>query len=329
MNTISFIRYGGPEVLRPLERDRPAPGPGQVLVEVIATSINRSDLLAVRGAPAFMRLTGGLFRPKQTIPGSDIAGRVVAVGAGIDRFETGDRVFGDLSIHGRGGFAEYVAVDAAAIALIPGDVDFVDAAAIPTAGVTALQALRDVATLAPAESILIEGASGGVGSFAIQIARALGGRVTAVVGPSHVAEAYALGAERVIDYRASDFTREATRYDVVYAVNGHRTIDEYARILTPRGRFVMTGGTGPLMMRTMLSRSRFAFHMMKPNTADLESLARFVADGTIRPLIDTTYPLTDIPEAMRLLADGHAGGKIVVTVRPDQINRISKQGESV
>jgi len=315
MRAVAATRYGGPEQLALERMARPAPAPGEVLVRVHAASVNRSDAMAIRGTPVFMRLAGGgILKPRNPIPGADIAGRVAALGEGVTEFAVGDAVFGDLSPHGRGGFAEFVSAPVEALVPMPEGLDFETAAALPTAAVTALQALRDVARVTPGDQVLLEGASGGVGSAAIQIARILGGSVTAVVGPSRIDAARRLGAHHVIDYRATDFTAQDSSYDVIYAVNGHHRPAAYKGVLAPKGRFVMTGGTGSLMVGTLLSGKRFAFHSMKPERSDLSYLGELAAAGTLTTPIDRRYPLEEVAEAIRYLEGGHAAGKVIIAI---------------
>ena len=315
MAAVGADRYGGPERLRVFESTPVPPGEGQVQIQVAAVSLNRSDLLVLRGEPFFMLLGNGLTRPRRGVPGSDVAGRVVEVGAGVDRFALGDPVVVDLSQHGRGGLAQRVTVDASLAVPVPEGVPLEAAAALPTAGVTALQALRAVAGIQAGERVLVDGASGGVGGFAIQIARALGGRVTAVVSRGKTAAARTLGADTVVDYTEIDPTAPGNdAYDVVYAVNGHRSLSDYLRILAPEGRFVMTGGSGGLMLQTILAGKRCRFLTMKPSPDDLSVLLEYLASGAITPNITARYPLRRAGEALSMLDRGHAAGKIIISV---------------
>jgi NADPH:quinone reductase-like Zn-dependent oxidoreductase len=314
-------RYGGPERLKLVDTAAVPPRTGEIQIAVRAVSLNRSDLLAMRGEPFFLRIGNGLTRPRNTIPGSDIAGTVTSVGDAVTNVDVGEAVVADLSDLGRGGLSEYVTIPSDHAVGIPETVDFDTAASLPTAGVTAYQALKPVAHLAPGERVLIDGASGGVGSFAIQIARIIGAEVTAVVGPRNVATARSLGASRVIDYSREDLIEAVSEkdsgiFDVIYAVNGHRSLSEYQRVLSPDGRFVMTGGSGSLMFQTMLGGRRFRFHTMKPHRADLERLLQYVASGRLTPMISDRFTLQETATAFQILDDGHASGKIVVTVPP-------------
>lgn len=316
---IASDRYGGPEQLKLVRTAAEPPRDGEVQIAVRAVSLNRSDLLAMRGEPFFLRLGNGLTRPRNTIPGSDVAGTVVAVGGAVNDLHVGDNVVADLSEIGRGGLSEYVVIPSDSAVKMPRNLDFPTAASLPTAGVTAYQALETVAHLSPGERVLIDGASGGVGSFAIQIAQIIGANVTAIVGPRKVAMARSLGASRVIDYSQGDlsaaFSNESPgEFDVIYAVNGHRALSEYQRLLSPEGRFVMTGGSGSLMFQTMLGGKRFRFHTMRPNRTDLERLLLYVDSHRLTPVISDRFTLEEAATAFQVLEKGHAPGKIVVTI---------------
>ncbi len=348
VTAVAADRYGGPEGLGLIETTPVPPAAGQVQIAVRAVALNRSDLLAMRGEPFFMRLGNGITRPRHPVPGSDVAGVIVAAGHGVDAFTPGDAVVADLSAYGRGGLAEVITVDAEAVVHLPTGLTMEAGAALPTAGVTAFQALATVARVQQGERVLIEGASGGVGGFAIQIARMLGAHVTAVVGRGKTEQALALGADRVVDYTRENPTdpskgapaqspaqsapshkassMEATHalplYDVVYAVNGHRNLAEYQRVLSPEGRFVMTGGTGSLMLQTMLAGRRFRFHTMTTRREDLSRILDEAAAGVIDPNIVARYPLSRAAEALKTLEAGHAAGKIIVTVEKGVKNEI-------
>jgi NADPH:quinone reductase-like Zn-dependent oxidoreductase len=316
---LAVDRYGGPERLRLTHVDSADPGQGEVQIETHAVALNRSDLLAMRGEPFFMRLGNGLTRPRRGVPGSDVAGRVVKVGAGVDRLVVGDAVVADLSDHGRGGLAERLTVKADALVSVPGGLSLAAASVFPTAGVTAFQALSRIAGLQAGERVLVDGASGGVGGFAIQLAKVIGAHVTAVVGHGKEAAARLLGADEVVDYTQSDPT-DPTQisigqgYDVIYAVNGHRNLSEYQRVMTTEGRLVMTGGSGALMLQTMLGGKRYRFHTMKSRPDDLEYLLELAASGQLLSNIVARYPLSRAVEALTQLEQGHAAGKIVITM---------------
>jgi NADPH:quinone reductase-like Zn-dependent oxidoreductase len=319
MKAAVFRSYGPPEVLQIEEIEKPEVPEDGVLVRVRASSVNIAEWHTMTGL-FIGRIGGGLFKPKDTRLGADFAGVVEAAGRNITDFKPGDEVFG-----GRGGaFAEYVTVKKA-IAHKPANVAFEEAAAVPTAGITALQGLRDFGKIQPGHKVLIHGASGGVGSFAIQIAKALGAEVTAVCSTQNVAHARSLGADHVIDYTKEDFTRSGRQYDLLLNVNGSRSWSEYKRVLKPDATFVLIGGPrtpliGPLslLVRTRIgmlgSSQKFAFFVAQFNREDMNVLKDMLAAGRIKPFVEKTYPMTQIADAMRLLGTGHAQGKIVVTM---------------
>ena len=321
MKAIVNTEYGSPDVLRLSEVEKPTPRDGELLVKVQAVGLNAADRLALSGKPLIVRLSmGGLLRPKHTILGADVAGVVEAVGPGVTTFRPGDEVFGDLAEAGFGGLAEYVCAPEGVWALKPGAVSFEEAAAAPMAAVTALQGLRDKGQLRSGQRVLIYGASGGVGTFAVQIAKALGAEVTAVCSPRNVDMAHALGADHVIDYTRDDFAQNGRRYNVVLAVNGYRPIGDYQRALASGGIYVMVGGTmgqifQALLLGPVLARGgKVAGVTAKPNRADLATVGEWLEKGTIRPVIDRCYPLGETAEAFRYLEREHARGKVVITV---------------
>lgn len=319
MKAVVYPKYGHPNVLEIRELEKPVPGPGEVLVRVHASSVNIAEWYAMTGL-LFARLRGGLFKPKNTRLGADFAGVVEAVGKDVSDFKAGDEVFG-----GRGGaFAEYVTVRNA-IAHKPAKVTFEEAAAVPTAGLTALQGLRDYGKIQPGQKVLINGASGGVGSFAIQIAKALGAEVTAVCSTRNAAHARSLGADHVIDYTKEDFTRSGQQYDLLFNVNGSRFWSDYKRVLKPGAIFVLVGGPrtpliGPLSLfiKTRIgmlgSSQKLVFFIAQFNREDMLVLKDLLETGKVKPFIECTYPMSQIAEAMRHLGKGHAQGKIVVTM---------------
>jgi NADPH:quinone reductase-like Zn-dependent oxidoreductase len=321
VKAISFTEYGPPEVLEYGELPRPEPEDSQVLVKVHAAAVNPVDWHFMRGSPFPVRLLlGGLLRPKRrTVPGCDVAGVVEAVGKGVTRFKPGDRVFGGI---GRGSFAEYACAREERLALVPEGTSFETAAAVPLASITALQALRKKGGLRPGQSVLIDGASGGVGSLAIQIAKALGARVTAVCSTRNVEQARALGADEALDYTREDFTRGTARYDLVYGANAYRSLSDYRRVLAPHGKFVCTGGSGRLILQLMLlgpllslggKRSRLV--TTRFDAADLGFLQGLLAAGKLTPVIDRCYELSQVPDAIRYIEEGHARGKIIIRVQ--------------
>lgn len=322
MKAIIYNQYGGPEVLHEAEVPKPVPTDDEVLVKVHAVGLNAADWRLLRADPFFVRFATGLFSPKKQILGSDIAGTVEAVGKNVIDVHPGDEVYGDLSADGHGGLAEYVCAPAASLALKPANLSFVEAAAVPMAAVTALQGLRDHGEIQPGQNVLIHGASGGVGSFAVQIAKALGGDVTAVCSTTKLEQARLLGADHMIDYTKEDFAKNGQRYDLILAVNGDRPLSDYVGALAPTGRYVMAGGSMKQIFQAMLlgpfkskrGGKTAIGYTAKPLKADLQYLAELLEAGRIKPTLEQQYPLDETPEAMRYLDQGHAKGKIVVTV---------------
>ncbi len=322
MRAIEYTRFGPPlQVLRCVDVPMPVPGPGEVLVRVHAASVNALDWRLMQGKPWIARpLLRRARRAGAIRIGVDLAGEVEAVGAGVTRFQRGDAVFGSS----RGAFAEYACTSEDRLAAKPANVGFAEAAAVPVAAITALQGLRDLARLRPGQQVLVDGASGGVGTFAVQVARALGAGVTAVCSTRNVAIARSIGADHVLDYIREDFLQDARRYDVVFAANAHRSLFDYRRVLRPGGVHVMAGGglpqiaqaflLAPLLSR--LTRKRSALLMARINRPDLEALAGMLASGALAPVIDRRYPLEAAAEAVAHVAQGHAQGKTIVEVSP-------------
>lgn len=316
MQAMLYTRYGDPDNLQLREVKTPTPKAGEVLVKVHAAALNPADLYLLRGQPFFLRLKEGLWKPKRPILGSDIAGQVAAVGRDVTDFQPGDAVFGDLSDAGRGGFAEYVAAPAAALARKPATVPDEIAAAAPMASVTALQGLRDNSHIQPGERVLINGASGGVGTFAVQLAKVFGAEVTAVCSSRKAELVRGLGADRVIDYNAEDFTRTDQPYDLIFDTVANRSLEEYARALTPTGRLVSAAFFPALLMPGRRGRPGQQMRNMlaKVNRPDLEFIGALLAEGRLTAAIDRRYPLAQLPDALRYLAEGRAAGKVVVAV---------------
>jgi NADPH:quinone reductase-like Zn-dependent oxidoreductase len=315
-------RYGAPEdVLALREIDPPTMADGEVLVRVHAAAVGRGDWLMARGLPYVARLGYGLRTPRHRVAGLEVAGRVDAVGGAVTRFRPGEAVFG----WGHGAFAEYVAVTEAALAPAPATLPLAQAAAVPISGFAALQALRDAGRVRPGQQVLIVGASGGVGTFAVQIARALGAAVTAVCSTRNVDLVRGLGAAHVVDYTREDVPPRGRRYDLILDVAGNRPVAALRRALTPAGTLVLVGGSGgPWLMgmgRTAraLVVSPFVRQRLRPffsreNPADLVALKALIEAGKLTPIIGRTYPLRATPEAVRALGAGHAQGKSVITV---------------
>lgn len=309
MKAIVYEKGSSPDALVLREVEKPVPNDHEVLIKVAAVSINAADYRSMRM---------GII-PKRKIFGADVAGRVEAAGKNVQNLRVGDEVFGDLSGSGFGGFAEYVTAPEHLLALKPVEVSFVDAAALPMAAITALQGLRDLGKIQPGQKVLICGAGGGVGTFAVQLAGYYGAEVTAVCGPQNVDIVRSLGAGRVIDYSKEDFSTSGTQYDLVLVVNGSRSLSVYQRTMAPKGILVMVGGA----LRQILSLMLFGWvHTLggkkmrllaaRPNAGDLQFIMKLVQDGKVRPVIDSTYPLEETAAAIRYLSQGHAHGKVVI-----------------
>jgi len=323
MKAIVHTKYGPPDVLQLKEVDKPTPKEDEVLVKVHAASVNYIDWQVLRGESFFLRLTtGGLLKPKHKILGDDIAGRVEAVGPNVKQFQPGDEVFG---ISDFDAFAEYVCVPENALALKPVSMTFEEAAAIPEAAIPALQGLRDHGQIQPRQKVLINGASGGVGTFAVQIAKSFGAVVTGVCSTRKLDMVRSIGADHVIDYTREDFTKSGQRYDLILANAGDRSIFDYKRALTPEGIYVCTGGSlaqyfqatllGPLI--SMTGSKKLGSMFAKPNQKDYVFLIELFEAGKVVPVIDRRYPLSEVAEALRYYGEGHARGKVVITVDPN------------
>ena len=320
MKAIVRETYGSPDVLHLADVPVPTVRDDDVLVRVHAASANAGDWHLLRGTPWPFRLVAGLRIPRFKIIGTDVAGHVEAVGRNVTRFRPGDEVFGELSRCGFGAYAEFAAAPEQALALKPANLSFEEAATLPTAGCTALQGLRK-GCIERARRVLVHGASGGVGTFAVQIARTFGAEVTAVCSTRNVELVRSIGADHVIDYTKDDFAAHGPRYDVILAANGDRSIWDYRRALNAGGCYAMTGGsnrqlTHALLLGPLLSmgRQRFGNVLVKPNQADLLVLKDLCETGQMRPVIDRRFPLSEVPSAVRYIEAGHARGKVVVTV---------------
>ncbi len=317
MKAIVATKYGPPEFLQFRDVEKPTPKDYQVLVRVHAASVNAYDWHMLEGKPFLARLMGGgLLKPKNTRPGSDIAGRVEAVGSSVKQFHVDNEVFGFCV----GGFAEYACAREDLLVLKPANVTFEEAAATPLAALTALQGLRDKGKIQAGQKVLINGASGGVGTFAVQIAKSFGAEVTAVCSTGKMDLARIIGADHVIDYTREDFTKSGQRYDLILATAGGRSIFDYKRALNPKGIYVFVGGSrmiqamtlGPLISK--IGNKKMGFFVMKPNKKDLTFVKDLLESGKVKPVIDRRYPLSEVSEAFRYLENGHAKGKIVITV---------------
>ncbi|MGY0501670.1 NAD(P)-dependent alcohol dehydrogenase [Nocardia sp. FBN12] len=315
-------RYGGAEVLRSEIVPRPkAPGEGDVVVRVRAASLCSGDLHLLTGTPYLLRLGFGLRRPKHRMIGQNLAGEVVAVGGSVTEFRAGDRVFGAVP---SGAFAEYVCAGAGAFAIVPAALSMEDAAAMPDSGMTALQGLRDIGKVGPGQRVLINGASGGVGSFAVQIAKVLGAHVSAVCGTRHVEMVRSIGADVVIDYTVDDFTRADLRYDVIFDLAGNRALREIRRVLATDGVFISSAAApgnnwfgpirwlGQVALTDLFARQTLKALLMRPAAADLAYLAGLAVDGSLRPVIERRFALSDAALAVAAFEQGHASGKTVL-----------------
>jgi NADPH:quinone reductase-like Zn-dependent oxidoreductase len=316
MKAFTYDRYGPPETLRIGEVDKPAPSTDEVLVRVLAASVNAADWHVLRGKPLFSRATLGLLRPKHRILGGDVAGRVEAVGNGVTRFKAGDEVYANLLDHGYGGFAEYVSVPVAVASLKPASLSFEEAAAVPMAAVTAFQGLRRHGALRPAQQVLINGGAGGVGSFAVQLAKAAGAVVTAVTSTGNLDLVRSLGADKVIDYTKEDFTRTGRRYDLILDTVGNRSVRDLRRALAEGGKVAITGFTsvGNLLSVSLRGGKDLVQVQAHVTAENLEQLSELIAAGKLHPVIDRRYRFADIPAAIAYLEQGHARAKVVVAV---------------
>ncbi|MBZ5552595.1 MAG: NAD(P)-dependent alcohol dehydrogenase [Acidobacteriia bacterium] len=319
MKAVVYYNYGSPDVLKCEEIEKPTPGDNEVLIRVRAASLNALDWRLMRGGPYILRMLFGLRKPKSAQPGRvgrDVAGQVEAVGRNVTRFKPGDEVFGVCP----GACAEYACANEDKLALKPVHLSFEDAAALPVAASTALQGLRDKGRIQQGHRVLVDGASGGVGTFAVQIAKSFGAEVTAVCSTRNVDMARSMGADRVIDYTQEDFTRSGQRYDLIIAANAYHSIFNYRRAMVQNGIYVMAGGgwvqmlqvvlLGPLL--SLVGRKKMRLFMANINPEDLALLKDLLEAGKIDPVIDRRYPLSEVPEAIRYLEEGHARGKVII-----------------
>jgi NADPH:quinone reductase-like Zn-dependent oxidoreductase len=287
-----------------------------VLIKVQAASVNYSDWVYVRGKPLVARLmSAGLLKPKNMMLGADVAGRVEAVGRNTKQFRPGDEVFGDLSVCGWGGFAEYVSVPEDAIAVKPANLTFEEAAAVPQAAIVALQGLRDKGQIQPGQKVLINGASGGIGTFAVQIAKFFGADVTGVCSTRNLDMVRSIGADQVIDYTQEDFTQKSQRYDLILDIKAYRSISDYARVLSPEGIYVLAGGSVARILQTSISgNEKMHNFQVKPNQKDLVFMTELLEAGKVVPVIDRRCPFSEVAEAVRYYGEGHARGKVVIAM---------------
>lgn len=326
MKAIVYEAYGPPDVLKLEAVEKPVPRDDEVLVSVHAAALNYVDWALLRGIPFLIRMmSGGLSKPKNTILGADIAGRVEAIGRGVTQFQPGDEVFGDISDYGFGGFAEYVSAPESQLARKPANTSFEEAAAVPMSGVVALQGLRDKGGVQPGQKVLIVGASGGNGTFAVQIAKSFGAEVTGVCSTRNLDMVRSIGADHVIDYTQEDFAQGEERYDLILGAGGYRSIFDYRRALRPEGTYVMVGGgmaqvyeamlLGPFV--SMTGRQRLVNLSAMSDQEDLAFVGKLIEAGKVVPVIDRRYPLEEVPEALRYYGEGHSRGKVVISVRQE------------
>ncbi len=321
MKAVVYRNYGSPDVLKCEEIEKPVPGDNEVLIRVRAASVNPLDWHLMRGTPYPLRIMAGLRKPKSARLGVDVAGQVEEVGGNVTEFRAGDEVFG--SCHGA--FAEYVCTRESALAMKPANMTFEQAASAPVAGFTALQALRDKGHVLPGQKVLINGAAGGVGTFAVQIARSIGAEVTGVCSTKNVEMVRSIGADRVIDYTREDFTRGGQRYDLILDCMGNHPLSACIRVMSPKGTFVVIGGPngrwiGPLAaflkapLMALFVSQKLTGVMAKGNKKDLVALRQLMEAGKVIPVIDRRYGLGEVPEAVGYLEQGHARGKVVITL---------------
>jgi len=320
MKAIVCPNYGSPDVLKFQEVEKPTLKDDEVLVKIHAAGVNAGDWHLMRADPFLIRLMSGLTKPKQPILGGDFAGQIEAVGKNVSQFKVGDEVFGASSNFGA--FAEYVAVSENTIVLKPANMTFEQVAAVPTAAMTALQGLRDHGKITAGQKVLINGASGGVGSFAVQIAKALGAEVTGVCSTRKMNMVRSLGADHVIDYKKEDFSQSGQTYDLILGVGGYYPLASYKRALKPNGIYVMTGGETKQMFETMFlgsfmsmtSSKKITNFIQKISKQDLLFLKELLEQGKLSPVFDKSYPLADVPKAIAYLESGKAKGKLVIKI---------------
>ncbi|MFC2081238.1 NAD(P)-dependent alcohol dehydrogenase [Bacteroidota bacterium] len=323
MKAIVFHKYGSLDSVELIEVEKPSPKDNEVLVKVHAASVNSWDWDLLKGIPFANRVMFGLFKPKSIIIGCDIAGRVEKVGSKVNQLQTGDEILGDLSVCGMGGFAEYVCAPEDLLALKPEGMTFEEAAALPHTGLLALQGLRDKGHIQKGQKVLINGAGGGSGTFAVQIAKLYGAEVTCVDRSGKFDMLHSIGADHVIDFTQEDFTKNGQVYDLILDVVTHRSILDYKRSLSPTGIYVMLGGgnyyrvfqgmvLGPLI--SMMGSKKMSFLMHKPNKKDLNFMTELFEDGKVIPFIDRRFALSEVAGALRYYGEGKALGKVVITV---------------
>jgi len=331
MKAIILQQYGQADQLQLEEVEQPTPKEFEVLIQVHAVSLNDWDWGLLRGKPFVNRVVLGLFKPKKAIIGMEVSGLVTAIGTGVTQWKIGDEVFGDLCNNGFGGLAEYACAHEKALALKPSNLTFEQAAALPQCGLIALQGLAEKIQIQKGQKILINGAGGGTGSYALQLAKSYGAQVTGVDNEHKLALMTSLGADHVIDYRAQDFTKNGQTYDVILDLMAYHSIFDYRRALAPKGVYIATGGSSWLLIRLLLvapllslfSSKKMSILIYKPNQG-LDRLKELFAAGTLVPIIDRVFPLSGAPEAMEYFGEGLAKGKLVITMSQEKSQVISK-----
>ena len=323
MKAMVYTEYGPPEVLQLKEVEKPTPKDNEVLIRIHAASVVYGDLALVTGKPFVARLSSGLRKPKYQIPGIDVAGRVEAVGSNVKQFQPGDEVFGDLSESGFGGFAENACPRENALALKPTNLTWEEAAAVPQAALVALQGLRDEGQIQPGQRVLINGASGGNGTFAVQIAKSFGAEVTGVCSTASLDMVRSIGADHVIDYTQEDFTQNEQRYDLILDIVANRSVSDYVRALSPKGVYVAVAfNASALFLGPWISRrgsKKVSQYSHELSVKDLVFMKELLEAGKVVPVIDRRYPLSEVAEALRYYGEGHARGKVVVTISQAEV----------
>ncbi|MBN1398725.1 MAG: NAD(P)-dependent alcohol dehydrogenase [Bacteroidetes bacterium] len=330
MKAIILEKYGSFDTLKYEDIEKPVPKDNEVLIKIYASSVNFNILGLVKGKPFMARFWSGLLKPKIRIPGNDISGQVEAVGKNVTRFHPGDKIFGDIYEHGFGAFAEYVAVPENAPALKPSNLTFEEAGAVPESALVALHALRDKGHIQKGKKVLIYGASGGIGTFAVQIAKAFGAEVTGVCSTRNLDLVQSLGADHVIDYTKDDFINDGQKYDLIVSIAGYRSIFNYRRALSPAGIYVCIGGamTGPKAMTqifqalllgpiiSITGKKKLGILPLIPSSQkDLDLIRELIESGKVRPVIDRRFPLQQTAEALKYYEDRHSRGKIVIVIK--------------
>jgi NADPH:quinone reductase-like Zn-dependent oxidoreductase len=322
MKAAVYHRYGPPDVVQIEDVEKPVPQDNEVLIKVRAASVNPLDAGLMKGKPHSFRIFFGLRTPRLTRPGVDVAGHVEAVGKNVTEFKPGDEVFGSC----RGAFAEYACTPEGKLAMKPDNVTFEEAASVPVAAFTALQGLRDKGHIQPGQKVLINGAAGGVGTFAVQIAKSFGAQVTGVCSTRNVEMVRSISADQVIDYTQEDFTESGQRYDLIFDTYMNHSLSACRRVLSPKGRYIMVGGPArrwmigilaPVIKALVLSRfvsQKFMVFIARSSKEDLNTMRDLMAAGKVRPVIDKRYGLSEVPQAIRYLEERHARGKVVITL---------------